>query len=169
MSIGELAALGEFIGGIGVVAGLVFVGVQIRVSNAESRAAANQAYAQSLANLGLLLASEGDLAELFLKGQGGLENLDGTERLRFMSFYSNGIFRMFENLYSQRRSGRLDERIWAGAEMTLRQVIGSRGFQEIWPLRKSWYEKDFQEYIDGLLEHNEQAGVLQRSYEQSDA
>ena len=76
---------------------------------------------------------------------------------------------MFENLYSQRRSGRLDELIWAGAEMTLRQVIGTRGFEEIWPLRKSWYEKEFQDYIDNLLKHNEHAGVLRQSYERSDA
>lgn len=169
MNVNELAAWGEFIGGIGVVAGLVFVGIQIRVFNAESRAAANEAYAQGYANLGLLLASEGELAEIFLKGQEGLETLQGAERLRFLSYYSNGVFRTYENLYSQRRSGRLDDRVWAGAELALRQMIGTRGFKDIWPLRKGWYGTEFQGYMDNLLAEDLHEGELLRSYGKGDA
>ncbi|MGR8949566.1 MAG: hypothetical protein ACU84Q_16095 [Gammaproteobacteria bacterium] len=164
MSIDELAAWGEFIGGLGVIAGLVFVGIQLYISNKESRYAANESYAQSISNIGLLLASESDLAELFVRGADGLDNLDPTERLRYITFFSNGMLRMYENLYSQHRSGRLEERIWSGAEITLRYAIGSRGFKDVWSLRRNWYENKFREYIDLLVKEDTHSGELLQSY-----
>ena len=53
MNIQELAAWGEFIGGIAVVAGLFFVGIQLRIANRESRLAANRTYAESIIGLEL--------------------------------------------------------------------------------------------------------------------
>ncbi len=38
MTIEELGAWGDFIGGVAVLAGLIFVGVQLIVANRESRA-----------------------------------------------------------------------------------------------------------------------------------
>ena len=164
MAIEELAAWGEFIGGLGVVAGLVFVGIQLHISNKESRHAANESYAQSIANIGLLLASESDLADIFLRGADGLDNLDPSERLRYITFFSNGMLRTYENLYSQHRSGRLEAQIWSGAEITLRYAAGAKGFKDVWSLRKNWYEKEFQAYVDRIVAEDSHAGELQESY-----
>jgi hypothetical protein len=48
MNIEELAAWGEFLGGVAVIAGLLFVGLQLLASNREAKAATNQNYAASI-------------------------------------------------------------------------------------------------------------------------
>ncbi|MEQ8693875.1 MAG: hypothetical protein RIC85_00910 [Gammaproteobacteria bacterium] len=164
MPIEELAAWGEFIGGLGVIAGLFFVGVQLHISNKESRYAANESYAQAIATIGLLLASESDLADIFIRGAEGLDKLDAAERLRYITFFSNGMLRTFENLYSQHRAGRIEDRIWRGAEITLRYAIGAQGFKDVWSLRKTWFEKAFQEYVDELVAEDTHSGELLHSY-----
>jgi len=160
MTIAELGAWGEFLGGIAVVGGLVFVGVQLRVANREARVASNQAFANSINNLGSMLANSTEMSDIWYRGLSGLENLEVAERVRFTSMISNNILRTFENLHSHYRDGRLDDRLWAGSERLLQSVAQNNGFIEIWQLRKLWYNPSFQTYIDGLLEAESDLNLL---------
>ena len=164
MNIEEMAAWGEFLGGLAVVAGLLFVSLQLLASNREAKAAANQNYATSISNIGMLLASEGDLAEIFVRGSAGLDELVGADRLRYISFFSNGMFRTFDNLFFQHRARRIEPQIWQGAHVTLSAALGSKGVKEIWALRKDWFAAEFQEYVEAIIALDLHSGELLESY-----
>lgn len=164
MNIELLANWGEFIGGIAVVAGLFFVGLQLAISNREARETANQNYAEFTASIGLNLAIDGGLADIFVRGADGLDNLDGAERLRYMAYIVNGTFRFFENLYSQNQAGRIDSATWESTEAQLRTMLGAKGVRDAWALRKDWFTLQFRTYIDALTVNNEQTGRLSESY-----
>ena len=164
MNIESLAAWGEFLGGVAVVVGLIFVGIQVRISNQEARIAANDRYAKSMSDVGLLLASNPDLSEIFTRGISGIENLEEKELVRFLTYLSNGVFPMYENIYSQYQSGRIEQRVWDGAENRLKLLAGSKGFQDVWALRSSWYEENFQYYIGTIIEDNQDVGELAKHY-----
>ena len=121
--------------------------------------AANESYLQQISHLGLML-TEGEFADVFRRGSEGLEALDPTERLRYLSFCSNGIFRLFENLYMQHRSGRLESRVWRGAERTLKSTATAPGVREAWGLRREWFEEDFRTYFDAVCQVDPQPSEM---------
>ncbi|MEE4360753.1 MAG: hypothetical protein V2I63_04435 [Pseudomonadales bacterium] len=163
INIQELAAWGELLGGLAVIGGLIFVGVQIRMANRESRIAANESYVQQIGSLGLILASNPDFADIFRRGSENLDSLNPTERLRYISFCSNGMFRLFENLHIQHQTGRLEDRVWIGVERTLKATATSPGIQAAWRLRRNWFEEDFQGYFDQICEA-EAAGEIMAAW-----
>lgn len=147
-----------------MIAGLLFVGLQLLASNREAKAATNQNDAASISGIGVLRATEGDLAEIFLRGAAGLDELDGGERLRYISFFSNGMFRIYENLFFQHRAGRLERQVWEGAHVTLSAALGSKGARDVWNLRKDWFASEFQKYVTAILSEDSHNGELLSSY-----
>ena len=127
------------------------------MANRESKLAANDSYLQQISNIGLML-TEAEFAELFRRGSEGLQDLDPTERLRYISFCSNGMFRLFENLYIQQKSGRLEPRVWSGVERTLTTTASAPGVKEVWALRRNWFSDDFRVYFDAVCEGDGQTG-----------
>ena len=112
----------------------------------------------------MLLASEGDLAEIFVRGSAGLDELDGADRLRYISFFSNGMFRTYENLFFAHRARRIEPQVWQGAHVTLSAALGTKGVKEIWALRKDWFAAEFQEYVEAIIALDLHSGELLNSY-----
>ena len=56
MDIMELGAIGELVGGLAVIASLVYVGVQVRQNTFAVRASAAQAFADSINGMNLVVA-----------------------------------------------------------------------------------------------------------------
>ena len=164
MNIEDLAAWGEFLGGIAVITGLIYLAIQIRESNIQAKVDSNQRFAESISQFGLLPATDRELADIFLRGLEGLDKLQGTDRMRFITFISNGMLRTFENLYFEHLAGRLEQRIWIGAERMLLVTVGAEGFQDVWEMRRTWFEENFQEYIDSLVRDNVYDKELYRNY-----
>ena len=164
MTIDDLGAWGDFLGGFAVLAGLVFVGMQLVISNREARLAANRNYAESIVNVTMALVGDAEFADIYLRGNQGLKHLEGSERVRFIAFISSGMLRTWEPLYLEHCAGRLDSSVWNGAEATLSAGLSTKGFQDVWSLRKHWFEKDFQVYVDLLIEKDENRGELERAY-----
>jgi hypothetical protein len=153
MTVDELAAWSEFIGGIAVVAGLFFVGVQLLQANREARIAANQGYRDSIVRMGELLSSNPDLAKVYLSGLEGIDELAEVDRVRFITFVSQVVLRTYENLYSQYLDKRLEADVWKGAAMSLDTALQEPGFKDVWQMRKNWYANDFQAYVETTLQN----------------
>lgn len=151
MSIEEIGAWGDLLGGIGVMAGLIFVGLQLLAANRESRIAANQAFSDSQTTIATTIANNSVLAEIFTRGLLGLDNLEPQEKIQFMTYISTSVMRTYENMYHRFCEGRLDADIWNGAEKTILAVVGTKGFEDIWKLRSDWYSSKFKAYIENLM------------------
>ena len=151
MELEQLAAWGEFLGGIAVVAGLFFVGLQLRAANREARLAANRDYANSIVAMGATLNASEELADIYYRGIADLNNLTPVEKVRFQTMLNNNILRPFENLHAYNRAGRLEDHIWNGAEAMLRSTVAYPGVQEAWKTRKSFYNPTFRSFIDELI------------------
>lgn len=151
MTIDDLGALGDFIGGFAVIAGLFFVGLQLLAANREARAAANRLYADSIIDMGRLIYESTEMADIWVRGLAGLDDLEINERVRFMGLIGTNMLKRWENLHSLKASNRLDESVWDSAEQMLGPLLNSKGFAEVWFQRKHWYRPSFQSYIDSLM------------------
>ena len=79
-------AIRETLGFLAVVAGLVFVGLEIRQNTRQLRADASYSITESVNMMNEGVYGDPTLAEVLLRGEQNLEALDSTERSRFVAF-----------------------------------------------------------------------------------
>ena len=148
MSWDAIGAVGEIIGAAAVVISLIYLAIQIRTQNAESRAAAMHDI-----SVGWRAASEqftnGELAAIFIKANRDFDSLSESEALQFVAGV-HGIFRVFEEAYHQYQAGRLDSNLWAGMNRQYASYLAASAFQRYWVMRGYQYSQDFQNYVNEL-------------------
>ena len=143
-----IGAIGEIIGALAVVASLIYLSIQIRNQNKESKVASvheiNEAYRAITAEM-----MKPEIAAVWAKAQNGFGNLDETEKLQVISF-ALVCFRFFEEAYYQFKANRLDDHIWEGMSAQITLLMGSESFVEIWSMRKHMFSPDFRNIVDAL-------------------
>lgn len=103
MSWDAIGALGEVIGALAVVVSLIYVGAQLRQSNALSKASAIHTNNAFYADVFSVIATDGELASIYQKATEGQE-LDPGEFARYTAFLRM-YFAMLEDTYEQQKSG----------------------------------------------------------------
>ena len=83
-----LGNLGDFIGGIAVVATLVYLALQIRQNTNSVKGAGAASYRDGLNSFSAVLAQDGALAEIYYRGLEDPESLNPTELRRFEAVLS---------------------------------------------------------------------------------
>ncbi len=83
MDLTQLANLGEFIGGVAVLATLIYLAVQVRTSALEQRVTAAREATRELAGVLQTVVTTSERAELFLAGMTDISGLEPAQRLRF--------------------------------------------------------------------------------------
>ena len=90
MTLEDLGNLGDFIGGIAVIATLVYLAIQVRQNNrllsastAAVRAASSTAINERLVSVNQALIEDASLAEIFVRGSSSPGSIEGADRVRF--------------------------------------------------------------------------------------
>jgi len=139
MDLQDLGAIGDLVGGLGVVVSLVYVASQIRQSSEliqqNSRhleAAMYQQTADAFSRWMALMAQDPTLADLWGRGLGG-EKLASLERARFR-FLLGMLFNAYENNFFQLQFGSLRRDTLNLSRATLVRILGS-------PEGASWWRQ----------------------------
>ena len=149
LSIQDWGAVGEVVGAIAVVVSLLYLAVQIRIQNRESRLSTiNSSLAEWNALLSLV-ADNAELADIWARGLRN-EELTEPEEVRFRAF-TNSYFRVIEGLYLQHLEGRLDDRIWHGIGKGTADMLAARGLHRFWEHRKEWYCREFRDFVEDAI------------------
>lgn len=136
--------MGEVIGVLGVIASLVFVGVEVRQNTQAIRGSTYQAVAESSMNLLFYLADHPELG-LQINTWGRGEELDTQVRIRVEAMVM-AYLRHLENAYYQMMEGTLRAEFlenWAGnPSLSLPRV------QEFWTRRREAFSEEFRRYFE---------------------
>jgi len=62
------------------------------------------------------------------------------------------IFRTFNEQYFHYQEGSIDESMWKSLTVPIEDLVGYRGPQKVWNLRRHHYSEAFQTYIDRVIE-----------------
>jgi hypothetical protein len=161
MTLEQFAQIAEILGGIGVVASLIFVGVEIRRQRKQSSLhAANELTAQWSVLMTSLHESH-EMSEIWLKGHHDFDGLDAVSKLRYGAYFGR-FLRNSEALYLHVQAKTLDPMVWRGIERAIRDLIILPGAQTWWRIRKHWCTDTFQRLIDDIIEKNEGEDVFAR-------
>jgi len=115
MKLKEYALIAEIAGGVAVLVGLVFVGLELRQNTLMQRVTATQALSIDHENAVDALGKDTGTACIYVRGINGLANLSGIERYRFFVLWFH-VLRAGEQLHYYSLEGMVDERIWRGYE-----------------------------------------------------
>jgi hypothetical protein len=126
MNIMELGAIGELVGGVAVIASLIFVGVQVRKNTSAIRANSAQGFADSINGAILKLAGGGEPARVWRIASEDPAALTDDERV-CADFICLAAFQSYDSGLLQAKLGSLDE--------DTRDMIHSR--------IRGWFEFDY--------------------------
>ena len=149
MTLQDWAALSDVISGAAIIVSLIYVGLQVRHGTQATRAATAQAFTDQYISV-LPPLREPYFADIYWRGLPGLDNLQGTEKVVFMSFIAT-FLRIFEVFYFQEKDGAFDSRVFGGWSNTFIDLFTYEGPREILEIRNHWYSAEFMEYLQGRI------------------
>ena len=150
MSLEHLALVAEIVGGIGVVASLIYLAYEIRKQSRLNRINATSALAMHWSDLMSSIDGSPDLSAIWLKGLSDFDELSAVDKLRFSAFFGR-IMKITESLHVQLFNKTLDPITWRSFERAVRDLISMPGSQKWWQTRKHWYSDEFQALVAGLI------------------
>lgn len=147
----KLNPLLEFVGGVAVLIGLVFVGLELRQNTEAVQAATLQSLTEQSQDYLLLLAEDGEINAIWRKGVADLSKLDAGEASRFNFLYRAQWIR-FQNAYLQWRRGTLDDNDWAFYAGIICRKGGDKGSPSArgatWPDHRGALTTDFVAFVE---------------------
>ena len=143
-----ISAVAEVVGVIAVVVSLVYLAIQIREQNKESRLAAmheiSEAFRDSISTF-----SSAEMAGVAARGNEDFDALSDTEVMQLIAGYQR-IFRVWEEAFHQYKAGRLDRNIWDVMVLQYSSFLSSPSLGRVWDLRRQYYNGDFQDFVETL-------------------
>ena len=147
MDLGQLAALGEFVGGIAVLATLAYLAVQVRQNTNAVVTTSHHQMAAALSEITFRIVDNPEVAPLLRKAAASYDGLDEDERMRFDAFAMN-FLALFENVFFQRQRGLIDPNMWPHWSTYYKDSLTGDGFRRFWASRRSWYLDEFRSYME---------------------
>ena len=148
----ELGAIGELVGGVAVIASLIYVGLQVRQSNRqaqqrikiEQNESDRQFARESTAWLSQL--SDPELANLFRRGLSDFSALSRDDQLRF-DMYLSALGSLLSLVFARELVEEPYNRQWL---VWFSSLVKSEGGGRWWAETKPRYFESFQSRIDAL-------------------
>lgn len=141
----------QILGGMGVIASMIYVGIQIRNNARAVRAATYQQVSASLsANLDVLFQNA-EACSLVLRGGDDFNSLDRLEKARYR-FSLMAMMRRYGNAWFQYRIGTLRSEDWQQVSANLEALFSVPGNAVAWQRMKSRFPADFRSFTDSMIE-----------------
>lgn len=131
MDIVELGAIGELVGGVAVIASLIFLGQQVRQNTRSVQNAAHD-YTNDAA-IGFLRSvyEDPEISRMFWRGMSDPRQFDEDERQRFRTLCT-ALWLHLEVYFNQWRRGELEPGIWGPLRIRILWYFAQPGMRESW-------------------------------------
>ena len=135
---------------VGVIAGIVFLAVELGQNTQAIRLTASQYMASELAEFNRGWTNP-DMARIRLKNDTeGYDSLSPVERMQLLGMDSSYLA-IQQNLYYQYRAGSLDPVTWSGRHRQLVKLFTRASFHAVWREYGHGFNDDFRDYIDNVV------------------
>ncbi len=145
MDLGQLANLGEFIGGIAVLVTLVYLAVQVRQGNAMARSQVHQEASRRSTDLAFFLA-EPERVELTFRSFSDYDTMSDEEKFRISSYFL-GFVNHYESICYAHERREVDDDLWESRVTRMRSVFGMVS-PKIWEERRLHFGKRFRDFVE---------------------
>jgi len=143
-----LGNYGEFVGAVGVVLSLLFVGYSIAQNTKATRAQTHQAITQSFMAIAEIIAKRPEAFAAGIRSNTGeFEQLSEGDRAYFISSIF-GLFKYYELMFMQHRDGNTDDESWNAWSQHLLMQFHQPGVRAWWALRETTFHPAFRKFLN---------------------
>jgi hypothetical protein len=139
---------------IGVLAGIVFLAIEINQNTNIMKAQTRGSVTDSILTL-LQMERNPIVVSGYKKIQAGQDLT--FEESYFLENQANATIRQWENSYYQYQSGLFDEAEYSAITVVIKNMMQEPHMTDHWAVRKTTYSKPFRDHIDGLT--NQRSGM----------
>lgn len=149
MNIQDLAAIGEFVGGIAVLATLIYLALQVRQTNIATHRSIYAEAATTISDFWLSLAKDPALHGNFIDTLRESDELSEHDRDRGYLVMDSYLSLMESYFLHNRQYGeRQSQERW---RRTLTRLFGTPGARTYWRRRRWSFHDEFATYVDGII------------------
>jgi len=143
-----LGNYGEFVGALGVVASLLFVGYSIVQNTKATRAQTHHAITQSFMSIAEILSKRPEaFAAGVSSGSEEFEQLAAGDKAFFIASIF-GLFKYYEFMFLQHREGNTDDESWGAWSQHMLMAFHEPGVQVWWSLRETTFHPAFRKFLN---------------------
>ncbi len=141
---------------VGVLAGIIFLGLEIQQNSEITRAQTRDAMTEKIMSFYSLIISDKEAAEIYEIGSSSFDELvvDSVEYTRYRWIVLSHT-RMWENEWYQYQKGLFEPVEFESRLLLWEGVLRSRGYRSIWEGVKLTYAPEFRQTIDELIARSE--------------
>ena len=152
----QLANLGSFLGGIGVLLTVVYLAVQLRVVIKTTRGATYQAVVGAISDWTRDIGIDSNATRILFAG---LHNptMHSVEETFQFNLMLTSVVRNFENIHYQYLTGGIAKETWTGWCSRIQSIMQMPGVSAWWGSNKQFYSPQFGEFVLEALTNNQQA------------
>ena len=160
MMLEQWAYIGEIAAAVAVIASLIYVARQIGQNTAMMRVNASTERIQRDSDIVGPVINSREFAEIFLKGDSELDDLDDTDRQRVLLHERRALLH-WHNMFGLRRRNLLQDSDWHELNWVIRNFGRRQSVRESWRVFNGCFEKPFQEFIEEQFSIGDKIGAEQ--------
>ena len=150
MNIMELGAIGELVGGLAVIASLIYVGLQVRQGNQVEKGETHRAFASDWNRQVLVPFTDAEMAPFLRRANAGFEVLSEDDKFRATGFWGMQVF-LTEELFSLHNAGTVETGIWEASALRMAALLQMPGPAQWWRISQQFYSTEFVAYINARM------------------
>ena len=148
MTLSDLGNIGDFVGAIGVIASLIYVGFEVRRNTKALRAQAHETVVTGyMESINLISEHAEVMAKCFKSSYEEFRHFSDAEKTIFFGVIF-GFFKHFEQIHTQYRQGLIGDDEWGTWSEHIRMQFHQPGPQWWWKIRRSSFVRPFRDYLE---------------------
>ena len=147
MKLSEWAHVAEVIGGLAIVASLIFVGLEVRENTQVTRLTMDRTIDQQSIALNLSIVQSADFADILVRGELDRDSLSPAELARFDN-YCLSRFGSYENLVGDFDAGFIGDKAFQLWAEHFEFRFGKPGYHQFWIAHRNVYFESFRRWGD---------------------
>jgi len=150
VTLNDLGNFGEFVGSIGVVISLIFVGLEIRKHTKETRRVNARYTAGDHARALHAIVKDDETAILVVTGFSDVKSMPPVERYRFDMMLLVWL-QAIEQAFTDFRNGDMEEDHLTGYRNAVPSILNAPSGKIWWAERKYWFSHAFRREVEELM------------------
>ena len=152
MNFADVAAIAGAISALAVLVSLLFLNIQVRLTEKNQRALTQQGRAGRTADIAMRLMAA-DFSVIFCRCKNGDPSITEPMLDQFMG-YCRAVFLGAEDSFIQHEESLLSELAFVSFSLSLREIFVSPGVRAIWKMTREWYGPEFVEFMDAIAKQS---------------
>jgi hypothetical protein len=147
MTLETLGNVGEFVGGIAVIASLLYLAFQIRQNTISLRETISRQIHDANARVTLLPVEHPEVSEIVLRGSQDLNSLDPAESFRLHLYLMAG-FLHYQDTYSHASRSLIERHLWVAHESHMFEFLASPGLSAWSSQNRHRFSPEFVDFVE---------------------